>query len=232
MHAWLARVASSRYANELVLRGSLVTACYCPTRLAFDVDHLAVSDSVFDEARFRERIAEIARPLVIRSEVIWAETAFPGLRSWVRFGETELQIDVGFGDPLVLSPAPITIGDAPLLAVRPETMFAWKVHGLFEFGRGNWRPKDLLDLFLYLEHVPLDDDAVLASIRVAFESRRTPLELAVPFFGEDWGQSRGSQRKWRWLRRQEITRDPIPDLEVVLTKVKARLLPLLRRLGL
>ncbi len=232
MNEWLVRVARSPFASELVLRGSLVTAHHCPTRIAFDVDHLAVSDRRFDEAKMRARVEAIAAPLPVRSEVIWAETAFPGLRSWVRSGQTEIQIDIGFGDPLVIPPEPLTIGDATLLAVRPETMFAWKVHGLFEFGRGNWRPKDLLDLFLYLEHVRLADDDLVASIRVAFESRSTPLELAAAFVDPTWGRSRGSQRKWKWLARQAIVRDPLFDLEAVLTRVKERLLPLLARLGI
>ncbi len=47
--AWLRRVARSRHADRLLLRGSLLTAQWVPGRPCADVDHLASPDATIDE---------------------------------------------------------------------------------------------------------------------------------------------------------------------------------------
>jgi hypothetical protein len=37
-------------------------------------------------------------------------------------------------------------------------MLAWKVHGLVEFGRGQWRAKDLVDAWLLATRLTHDED--------------------------------------------------------------------------
>lgn len=232
--AWLARVITAGLRDRFVLRGSLLTAAWFPGRPAADVDHLLDGIRSVDEARSLARRV-LTPPLVAeREEVIWAETALPGLRLVVRDEEHpeqgNLQIDLGWGDPLTLPPAPITIAGNDVLGVRQETMLAWKTHGLVEFG-GAWRPKDLLDLVLYAG-LPLEHDLVVEATRVAFASRGDAPDLYRRFlFSGEWGRSRGSRRKWETFARRWTGAPPVPPLADAAALVRARLLPVLADLG-
>jgi hypothetical protein len=175
----------------------------------------------------------------MRSEVIWAETAFPGVRAWVQVdtdgGERsgagdptsggaghsrELRIDVGFGDPM--DPPPDWIdypagaaGPARVLACRPETLLAWKTHGLFERGKGRWRPKDLFDIYLLAKYAPLDRSLLPRAIRLAFESRGDSIALASKLVAGDFGKSPWSLEKWARFRASRPGGVPENVAEVV-----------------
>lgn len=233
--AWLRRVARSPAADALVLRGSIVTGVHCPERVAVDVDHLWLVDRFdADAARALVRsILAVPDPTPLGEPtfaIIWGDTPFPGLRATVG----ELQIDLGWGDPLAAPPVPLTLPgvDAPLAAVTPEVLFGWKTHGLFEFGHGNWLPKDLWDLWLLDRHVALDHAIATEAVRLAFSSRGTSLALADRFlFTTEWGASRGSRQRWRSFSRKKLGTAPLPELADAITAVRARLLPIFAALG-
>ncbi len=233
--AWLRRVARSPHRDELVLRGSIVTGQLCPDRGAVDVDHLWRVDA-FDAEAARALVRSIAGEdddVALGEaafEIIWAETPFPGLR--VRFDG--LQIDIGWGDPLVEPPLALAIEGVPtpLLAVRAEILFAWKIHGLFEFGHGNWHPKDLFDLYLFDRHVTLDAALLARAPATAFSSRGTSLALADRFlFTTEWGTSRGSRQRWTSFGRKRRGTLPLPPLADVISAVRARLVPIFAAIG-
>src|SRR5262249_6427905 len=101
----------------------------------------------------------------LRGEVIWQETDFPGLRYFLQAEllglEHELQIDGGFGAPIVPRAwwidSPAVIGPpARIQAVRPELLVAWKLDGLFDHGARRWQAKDLFDLYLLTGCCALD----------------------------------------------------------------------------
>lgn len=226
--AWLRRVARSRHAERLVLRGSLLTSRWVPGRPFADVDHVLVPDGTPDEARaiVDEVLAlddDGALPAPVH-EVIWANTPWPGHRS--KLGA--LQIDVGSGDPLAVAPSYVDVDGVSLLAARPETMFAWKVHGLVELGVGQWKPKDLYDIFLLDRHCALDETSVVASIALAFSSRGCDLALLDRFLYSDaWGKSRASRRKWESFRTKKWRGETLPpELDRVTERVRARIAPL------
>lgn len=228
--AWLRRVARSRHADRLVLRGSLLTARWAPGRPAADVDHLAVPDVTVGEAEaiVREVLAEPdPEPLPEASfEVIWAETPWPGLR--VRVGD--LQIDVGSGDPLAAPPVPVEVLGVTLPAARPETMFAWKVHGLVELGPGRWHPKTLFDIVLIDQNVALDDELLVPSLALAFASRGNDLSELDRFLTEGaWGTSRGSRQRWRKFQERYAGPHPVPPLADVVRAVGDRVRPLVAK---
>jgi len=248
LQGFVRRLARSAHAQRFVVRGSLVTAEWCPgARPAADVD--LVGTGPWDPDAARVAIREVLRERddvtsfdaeIASFEVIWADTPFPGLRTKIRGslaadGATtrELQIDLGYGDPLAVPPVATTIGgDGPVLAVRPETMFGWKAHGLFEFGRGQWRAKDLYDLWLLAERVPMDGSAVVRSVEVAFASRGLPLSAADRFLFDDrWGGSRGSRRRWESFARKSGLGEAVPRIEVAVGVVRARLASVLAALG-
>ncbi|MDB4938754.1 MAG: hypothetical protein JWP87_5726 [Labilithrix sp.] len=245
MLGWLRRVARSPHRDRLVLRGSLLTSAWCPGRPAADVDHLVVEG--FEQPEARALVEELLvapdesttfDAATVSHTVIWAETPSPGLRTKVvgrddTGAEALLQIDVGQGDRLVHPPALVSVeGNPPVLAVTPETMFAWKTDGLFEFGHGSWRAKDLYDLWLLDRHVPMNDDALVVAVRAAFESQGMELSVADRFlFTESWGASRGSRRRWESFGRRSGVASTMPEILDAIAQVRRRLVPIFACLG-
>src|SRR5262249_3108236 len=152
------------------------------------------------------------------AEVIWQETAFAGhrLRVPVCPGDRErtLQIDVGFGDPLV-PPAqwidyPCSDGQpARVQVVRPEWLTAWKPGGLVAPRARRWQAKDVYDLDLLTTHCQLDEETLAEAIRVAFAAHNDPLSL-VPevVYNPAWWQSDASRAKWAKFRAAAVVPEP------------------------
>lgn len=192
---WLRRVAGSEMAERCLVRGSQLTRLWVPERRANDVDHLLLGEWTVGQVR------DAFWPLAPESlcEVTWAETPFPG----VRISTGRLQIDLGWGDPLVAAPVPVTVCGVETRGVVPEVMLGWKLHGLFEHGRGRWHAKTLADAVLLMRRLKLDEALAERATRVAFESRGTGSEELARFLDDPtWGQSRGSRNKWRSYRKK------------------------------
>lgn len=235
LSSWLRRATRHGRAGDLVLRGSLLLSAWCPTRARppADVDYLVAGR--FDEGETAAMVHEIAGipdeggPAleVERTEPIWMETPFPGLRAHLiaRTGgaASAFRVDFGHGDPLSLPPRPTSIAAVgPVLGCAPETLFAWKLHGLVEFGRGRWRAKDLYDLELLWSSVPLDLGALRPAVALAFESRALDLS-ALDDFREraSWGASRSGTRKWSGLRKALPAGAALPDFLAIRARVRA-----------
>ena len=159
----------------------------------------------------------------------WVETEEPGLKCSVPVRVCSdaswgtISVDVGWGDPLVskvsdayhgahgvrLRPA---LGWWPVRvckAARLETLFGWKLHGLFErespgltaqgIPKGFWRPKDLYDLFLMAESNQLKPSLLAPAVEVAFSSLGYPLDRIVRVCAGRFGEGSQSKRNWaRW----------------------------------
>lgn len=231
---WLRRAAAEPTTATWVLRGSLVTAALCrDARPPADVDYLVAPTAAgFDPDGLATIVRAIAaRPdratklTVTATEVIFGETASPGLRAFVD-GVTDggaadrFQLDLAVGDPMAVAPRSIAIADVgPVLACAGETLFGWKLHGLCEYGRGRWRAKDLYDLDLLWRDAGLDLTATRAAVALAFSSRGLPTSALDDFRTRaGWGTSRGGARKWRTLR---AAHPPVDDLAATLARVRA-----------
>jgi hypothetical protein len=217
--AWLRRVERSPYADRLVLRGSLVTRRFFPARACEDVDHLLLDGTADELPRAADAVIAVPdeEPLeIVAREKLWPDTALPGHRVVFANG---LQVDLGFGDPITLPPERAMIEGADVLAVRPESMIAWKLHGLVELGpRGRWRPKDLHDLFLYAS-LAVDEGELRKAIPIAFSSRgHTPSLLGPLMTDATWGTSRGSRNRWKRFRKTTTA----PELSEVIAKLRTR----------
>ncbi|HUQ06655.1 MAG TPA: nucleotidyl transferase AbiEii/AbiGii toxin family protein [Kofleriaceae bacterium] len=234
---WLRRSRHEPAAQAWVLRGSIVIAAQCAgARVPGDVDYLLEGGATRFDAAAIERAV---RSLCARSdehdgdatslrveccEVIWGETASPGLRVSLSgdvgaVRDHRLQVDLAVGDPMCVPPRRLAIsGVGDVLACALETLFGWKLHGLAEFGRGKWRAKDLYDLDVLWREAHLDRPATRAAVELAFSSRALPLSALHDFrMRPTWGQSLGGNRKWRALRKahpqitddQSATRDRV-----------------------
>lgn len=240
--AVLRRVAADPRAHaSLVLRGGLVTRIWIAParRRADDVDFLATFPH--DHARTVALIhGALAQPVGDgahvplarwRDEAIWAETPNPGVRCSgpVRLGGVEhpVQLDVGFGDPLARDPQPLALlPGVTLPAVDPETLAAWKLHGLVERHDGTWRPKDLHDLWLLLTHARPDPAALRRSIALAFDSRDAPYRLLDRLLSDRLGRSGNSRRAWRRHLARHPERTHV-ELRDAVQQLAAQLAPVL-----
>eukprot|EP00947_MAST-08B_sp_MAST-8B-sp1_P000710 g710.t1 len=172
----------------------------------------------------------------VKTAVLFADSFAPGVR--VQLGPQctvngvevgPVQIDISSGDPLhpfpswipykaILDSLPARSSEMMVHACSFESMFAWKLHGLFENNppdtargyanglvQGRWRSKDLADLFrisqagvIRTKRCDRPADAVLATaIATAFASRASPLELVFKFAAGKFGRGSSSRRNWR-----------------------------------
>jgi hypothetical protein len=245
----LRRVALSARAGRFVLRGSMLTRLWAPTRVAQDLDFagpevlsveetalhfldLLRDDGFGDGVRFDND--------AFRARGIWEGTEFPGVRLFLRAGvgesEMGLQIDVGFRDPFVPPPELVeypALAGPPVLVwcCRAETMLGWKLHGLAELGERRWRPKDLHDLLLIGERREFDPDILASAVTSAFTSRHYRLEDAAAVFGRaSWWAEKRAQARWDAYRRAADLPDIPEDVAQVAQRMSALLRPALERL--
>jgi Nucleotidyl transferase AbiEii toxin, Type IV TA system len=213
LNGWLRRAIQHPAAPKLVLRGSILTRALCGqnARNPQDVDYLLLEQPF--NAKTTERLAlEISRIpdsttdlMLENAKIIWADTPYPGLRVNLigrvkNFELQTMQVDFACDDPLSILPRMLEIeGVGQVLTCAPETLFAWKLHGLVEFGRGRWKPKDLFDLDLLLSSLEFDQAELLKAIHLAFSSRAMkPTELGDFCTRDSWGcSSRSGRTKWR-----------------------------------
>ncbi|UQN10670.1 nucleotidyl transferase AbiEii/AbiGii toxin family protein [Deinococcus sp. QL22] len=214
LRGWLRRAGQHPATSDWVLRGSLVTRTLCGQgRVPADVDYLV--SSPYQPDTLAAVIAEVAqlsdygtRLTLTRTEAIWAETSFPGLRAFLvgqhNGQEQHFQVDFSFGDPMAQAAVTLLMPEVgPVLACPAETLWAWKLHGLVEFGPGKWRGKDLYDLHLLQTSLRLDFSVLPEVVVLAFSSRQTPLsDLDELRTRDSWGCSVSNGRKWRTFQRR------------------------------
>lgn len=234
------RAARSPYAKSLVLRGGLVVRpAIAPVyREVDDVDFLALPP--LDVEASAGAIAEILGARVDdgvtyrapETEKIWEETDAPGVRAQtiarVDGEEVPIQVDLGFGDPRVAPDRELALDgqETPMKTAAVETVFAWKIHGLFERGHGRWRPKDLFDVWMLGQRDDLDDEILPECLRVTFESRGDTFAIMDRFLGGPWGTSSGSRQKWKsYAESREDGRAPM-DMQEVVAEIRARVIPI------
>jgi hypothetical protein len=220
-----------------VLRGGVLLSALCPdARVPADVDYLLVD--AFEREPLTRAIEQIAALPDAHTELcldsiegIWIDTPFPGLRAYLSGqsarGADRFQVDIGWGDPLSTPPRAVDVPEVgSVLACAPETLFAWKAHGLVEFGRGQWRAKDLFDLDLLWRHASLDRAALGEAVRLAFSSRSLELSALDDFLTRPgWGCSRSGERKWRTFSKRNRA---VPPFLEIRQRVRAALLQLLQ----
>jgi hypothetical protein len=234
----LRRLAVAPHADRWVLRGGLLTRHYCAPwpRPAADLDLLDLDR--FDEERTSLRLLALLSialqdgctydPQRWSTEVIWAETESPGVRFQIpatALGWSGVvQADVAFHDPVEPPPRRLTLGTlqgpVEVLACARETLIAWKLHGLFEKGLGTFRPKDLHDVALLSRGVTLDQGVLMRSVKVAFESRKTPLTWLSRLAVGQMGQGRWSRTKWARFQQNSPER-AVPPIDRVVSEVAA-----------
>ena len=238
----LLRLAKLPDAGGIVLRGGmLLRHWFRPTpRPALDLDLLAHAPlAVTDAARFLPMFADTVADGVtfdvegIAVEGIWLQSDHPGIRMHVRAAwagnEDDIQVDVTGGPPptpaAVMSEFPTTTGAVRLWTCRPESIVGQKLQALWHLGMLGWRPKDLDDLRLLLERMPMDDFVLREAISASFaELGGTGRDARGVFGPESWWTTKHASARWGDFAL-EAGRDGVRILSAVVANVAARLKP-------
>jgi Nucleotidyl transferase AbiEii toxin, Type IV TA system len=239
LRAALVGVAGFAAADHLLLRGSVaLTQWTSLSRTPNDIDFLSVVP--LSSLPLEDLVRSVNSALLsvgygvreVQTSQTWPDSKSPGLRLCFEVSSNEanaVQIDIGFGDPIV-GPEHVfaTESGRQLRMAGPVLAFSWKLHGLFEFGRGRWDAKTLMDLWLLATEVLGDPIAAEMSeaIALAFWSHHHDIDLMLPFLEEiEWGQGRKNRRQWRAMTDKYAY---LPSLSEVLGLVRSNVEPLVR----
>ncbi len=243
----LRRLALLPDAGGVVLRGGvLLRHWFHPLpRPALDLDLVASAPLTVDDAkRFSPLFADTVADGVsfdtaaIEVEGIWLQTAHPGIRMHVRGAfagsEDEIQVDVTGGPPpvpaAVMSDLPVADGAVRVWTCRPESIVAQKVQALWHLGMLGWRPKDLDDLRLLLERMPMNDDALREAIAATFaELGGAGCDARSVFAADSWWSMKHASARWGDFL-VHTGREGVRHLPAVVARVAARLNPVLEDL--
>ena len=247
----LLRLARLPDAGGLVLRGGvLLRHWFRPLkRLALDLDLVAPSPLTAEEATRRylplfadASVADGGTFDVNRLQVegIWLHTANPGVRvhacGTLGEDETDFQVDITGGPPPqpgpVLGELPTACGhSARIWMCRPESIVGQKMQALWHLGMLGWRPKDLNDLRLLLERLPMEPASLCEAITASFAELGGNGDDARALFGSSawWGMKLSSARWQDFVKSSRGFGSP-GGLLAVVTEVASRLAPVLEGL--
>lgn len=213
----LYRLSRSPHAERFVLKGAWLFYVWdLDRRVTRDLDLLGsgnASPAAMEEV-FREVLAVPVEPDGIEFEDAGLQVAemregavYPGVRVRViaRLGNARItvQVDVGFGDVIVDSPARTelpTLLDlpAPELSVYPvEAVVAEKVEAMVRFDALNTRLKDYFDLYVLATEIAIDDASLTRQLAETFRRRGTAIPGNVPVGLSD-AFAGDSERNARW----------------------------------
>lgn len=240
----LLRLANLPEAGGVVLRGGmLLRNWFWPIpRAVLDLDLVAHAPlTLTDAMRFRPMFADTISDGVVFDtqtlavEGIWLQTNHPGIRMHIRGiynkREADVQVDITGGPPPrpapVLSEFPTSSGTVRLWTCRPESILGQKLQALWHLGMLGWRPKDLDDLRLLLDRVPMDRTAIREAVRCAFsELGGSGSEARSVFASGSWWSMKHASARWSDFVA-ETGRVGVGDLSLVVSNVAKRLKPIL-----
>ncbi len=229
MERYLYRLSRSPHADKFILKGAFVFPAWkiAVARPTADIDLLGKIDNEVENVVrvFREICAEQVEPdgLVFAANRVLGgpiaeEAKYMGVR--VRFpvflgrSRVLMQIDVGFGDPVL---SPITI-DFPTLLDNPaprlrgysmESSIAEKFQAMVMRGRLNSRMKDFFDIWVLSERCEFKGKQISTAIQKVFRQRGTEVSGNTIALTEEFRGDPAKQAQWKaYLRRQQLTEAP------------------------
>ena len=254
LERFLYRMGRSPHRDQFVLKGALMfTAWQSPSfRPTRDIDLLGQLDNSVEhivsaiQAICREPAPEDGLHFDAESivgERIVETGNYAGVR--VRFtaylgtARVPMQVDVGFGDPLVPGPSlvrfpPILDFPAPeLQGYSRESAVAEKLQVMVYLGEINSRMKDFYDIWLLATHFDFDGPVLAQAIRETFRWRQTPISPDPVAFSDAFAQDFARQAQWvAFIRRHHLDGEGAPGTLHEAVQVVAELLqPVLQALS-
>jgi predicted nucleotidyltransferase component of viral defense system len=237
----LYRLSRSSHRDQFILKGAMLFAIWEPTlhRVTRDLDLLGFGNP--SRGRLTEIFRELCRVAVVADGVdfdatsvtaaeIRAKDEYAGIRvklkAHIGNAVIPLQVDVGFGDALSVTPEeitfPVLLGmDAPKLrAYSRETVVAEKLEALVELGMLNTRFKDYFDLHFLAQKFTFEGVALSTSIATTFKRRGTPFPAGLPVgltpaFSQDPAKIRG----WAAFCGKSASKAAVPMLEEIVQRL-------------
>ena len=232
LESFLARLAESRFADQLVLKGGVLLAAFGERRPTRDID-LQAQALDNDAEIIRAAICEVAALRLddgavfdvdgAAAAVIRDEDAYSGVRVTMKAelatARPHFHVDVNVGDPIVPAPEdlhlPRLLGGAVVVRGYPLVMVhAEKIVTAVARGTINTRWRDFADIYLLSRRHSLAGAGLTASVRQVARHRQVelvPLARALDGYGEI-GQARWAA----WRRKQQLEeRLPAAFVEVV-----------------
>jgi hypothetical protein len=244
----LLRLARLPDAGGLALRGGvLLRHWFRPTpRPTFDLDLVAPAPLTVEDARrwlplFADDIEDGVTfdPDRLHFDAIWQSTANPGIRIFAHGAvgdrEAEVKIDITGGPPpvpaAVLGELPTACGrPARVWMCRPEAVAGQKLQALWHLGLHLWRPKDLDDLRLLLERLPMDPALLREAVAALFaDLGGTGDDARALFAGSSWWGMKYASACWLDYVATRGRHAP-RDLAAAVAEVSGRLAPILEGL--
>ncbi len=195
---FLYRLGRSEFEKKFVLKGALMIQVWSQemARATQDVDFLGRMKNDLDGIARALKIVCETPPEVddglrfssesIKLERIQEQEGYEGVRAFLvaHLGQARIpiQIDIGFGDPVVPSPSRVeypTLLDfpAPKITGYPrESAIAEKVQAMIRFKILNSRMKDFYDIWLLARSFDFDGDVLFTAIKLVY--RRKPHHFA------------------------------------------------------
>ena len=200
LERFLWRVASSRYRDQLILKGGMLMAILAQRRPTADVDMLAnaipnelehVSDIVAEITRIPSSDGVTYQPDQATASTIRDDAAYPGVRvsvpAQIDRAKALLRVDINVGDPV--TPGPVVVEYPGLLGERfdvvgypVETVLAEKVVTMLDRGELTTRERDFADVYLVSATLDVVGGALTEAIDATIAYRgteRQPIRAAV-----------------------------------------------------
>ncbi|GAA1224190.1 nucleotidyl transferase AbiEii/AbiGii toxin family protein [Rhodoglobus aureus] len=231
LEGMLARIATSEYACDFVLKGGVLLAAFALRRPTKDID-LEATRINNDAQDVATRIREIAAISLddgiefdlgsIRAETIRDGDEYQGIRvkltGMIGRSENVIGLDISFGDPIWPAPqrvilprvldkdqsAPISILGYPIVMIVAE-----KVVTMIQRGDANTRWRDFADVIAIANRHSIDETELREAMIVVASHRRATLETLIPALE---GMPAIAQVKWSLWRTHQEQRDSIPEL--------------------
>jgi len=246
MERFLYRLAQTRHADKLVLKGALMLTVWrtSTTRPTRDIDFLGRMQNSIEQVAGAVRDACLQSvepdglvfdPESIAGSIIKEDADYEGIRISFR-GYLEnvpipMRVDVAFGD--VLFPVPPmteypTILDhaAPRLQVYSrESAIAEKFEAMVKLGQLNSRMKDFYDVWLLSRQFEFKGPTLVAAIKKTFSRRGTPITPETTAFTVTFATDPSKVTQWQAFLRKSRLQDAPDDLSAVVQAIAAFLGP-------
>ena len=202
---WLARLARSTYAGDVILKGGMLLATFGNRRATIDADALARNIAA-DEQTVARMVAEVASildpddgveflPGTARTSVIRDDALYSGVRVTMdaRLGtaQLKLKLDINFGGPVTPGPQEIELpslrpGTPPvrMLGYPIETVLAEKITTAINLGAASTRLRDWADLYTLVTTHDLTATTVRSAIEATARFRVVELRPLAAAIGD------------------------------------------------
>lgn len=226
LEAFLARLTSSKFVEQLVLKGGVLLAAFDERRPTRDIDLQAqavendaqtilattceIAAIALDDGVIFDVETATAKP--IRDEEIYSGVRVT-MRAQLATARHHFHVDTNVGDPISPAPKevrlPRLLGGEIVLRGYPLTMVhAEKIVTAIVRGTVNTRWRDFADIYMLARHHAIAGTELVRSTRLVAEHRQVqlvPLAQALV----DYGQI--GQQKWTAWRRRQRLEDRLPE---------------------